>query len=59
VSGTARVTLRGRCILVTCGSKGIGREIALAAADAGAKVLVAARGAEAVPTTVAYLPSER
>ena len=52
MSGTARVTLQGRRILVTGGSKGIGREIALAAAEADAEVVVAARGEEAVQATV-------
>ena len=59
MSGTAPATLPGRRILVTGGSKGIGREIALAAAEAGAEVVVAARGDDAVQATVADLPGER
>ena len=50
--------LAGRRILVTGGSKGIGREIARAAAEAGAEVVVAARGEEAVHETVAALSGE-
>jgi NAD(P)-dependent dehydrogenase (short-subunit alcohol dehydrogenase family) len=52
------MTLQGRRILVTGGSKGIGREVALAAADAGAEVVVAARGEEAVQATLADLPGD-
>ena len=58
MTGPARAMLQGRRILVTGGSKGIGREIALAAAEAGAEVVVAARGDEAVQATVADLPGE-
>jgi NAD(P)-dependent dehydrogenase (short-subunit alcohol dehydrogenase family) len=54
----SRMTLQGRRILVTGGSKGIGREVALAAADAGAEVVVAARGEEAVQATLADLPGD-
>jgi NAD(P)-dependent dehydrogenase (short-subunit alcohol dehydrogenase family) len=50
------VTLRERRILVTGGSQGIGREVA--AAEAGAEVVVAARGEAAVHATVAELPGE-
>jgi NAD(P)-dependent dehydrogenase (short-subunit alcohol dehydrogenase family) len=52
------MTLQGRRILVTGGSKGIGREVALAAADAGGEVVVAARGEEAVQATLADLPGD-
>ena len=52
------MTLSGRRILVTGGSKGIGREVARAAAEAGAQVVVAARGEEAVQAAVADLPGD-
>jgi len=40
-------TIAGRSVIVTGGSKGIGRGIASVFAKAGAKVMIAARGAEA------------
>jgi 3-oxoacyl-[acyl-carrier protein] reductase len=43
-------------MLVTGGSMGIGRAVCMALADAGAAVLVAARGAEEIDATVAALP---
>jgi NAD(P)-dependent dehydrogenase (short-subunit alcohol dehydrogenase family) len=44
--------LRGRTAIVTGGSKGIGRAIALTLAEEGAQVVVAARGQSAVDETV-------
>jgi NAD(P)-dependent dehydrogenase (short-subunit alcohol dehydrogenase family) len=52
------MSLEGRRILVTGGSQGIGREVARAAAEAGAAVVVAARGEAAVEEAVADLPGE-
>lgn len=43
----------GRTALVLGGSKGIGRQIALDLADAGANIIVVARGQEAIDDTVA------
>ena len=45
--------LRGRTAIVTGGSKGIGREIALTLAREGAEVVIAARGQAAIDETVA------
>ncbi|MEC9347734.1 MAG: SDR family oxidoreductase [Pseudomonadota bacterium] len=44
--------LDGRIALVTGGSKGLGKAIALGLASAGARVIVAARGADALEQTV-------
>ena len=52
------MTLHDRRILVTGGSLGIGRAVAEAVAEAGAQVIVAARGEAAVHETVAALPGE-
>ena len=49
--------LTGKTAIVTGGSKGIGREIAMELAREGAAVLVAARGREAVDATVADILS--
>lgn len=48
-----RFRLDGRCALVTGGSRGLGREIALALADAGANVIAVARDADALANTIA------
>src|SRR5258708_39812257 len=42
---------KDKCVVVTGGSKGIGRSIALAFAEAGAKVSICARGKDALETT--------
>ena len=47
------MSLEGKVAVVTGGSKGIGRQIALALAGAGADVAVAARGAEDLERTAA------
>ena len=52
------MSLEGRRILVTGGSQGIGLEVARAAAEAGAAVVVGARGEAAVEEAVADLPGE-
>src|SRR3984885_10507208 len=43
--------LDGKCILVTGGSRGFGRAIALAAAEAGADVMLVARDPDALART--------
>jgi NAD(P)-dependent dehydrogenase (short-subunit alcohol dehydrogenase family) len=48
-------SIEGRVALVTGGSSGIGRAMASALARAGARVVVLARGADALADTVAHL----
>jgi len=47
--------LAGKCVVVTGGSKGIGRAAALAFADEGANVAICARGAAALEATAKEL----
>jgi NAD(P)-dependent dehydrogenase (short-subunit alcohol dehydrogenase family) len=51
----SRFSLEGRVALVTGGSRGIGRSISLALADAGARVAVSSRKAEACDQVVAEI----
>jgi dehydrogenase/reductase SDR family member 4 len=53
--GLARFSLDGRTALVTGGSRGIGRAIALAMADAGARVAVCSRHLDACEKVVAEI----
>jgi NAD(P)-dependent dehydrogenase (short-subunit alcohol dehydrogenase family) len=54
----AGAELAGRRVLVTGGSMGIGREVSRELARRGALVIVAARGVEAIDTTVSELDGE-
>ena len=51
-------SIKGRSVIVTGGSKGIGRGIASVFARQGARVMIAARGAEAARETVESLRGE-
>lgn len=51
--------MNGRRVLVTGGSMGIGAAVARSLAERGARVVLVARGAEALEATLAGLPGER
>lgn len=50
--------LSGKCVVITGGSKGIGRSTALAFADEGANVAICARGEEALGRTEAEIAAK-
>ena len=50
-----RFSLRGKRLFITGGSRGLGREMALAIADAGADVVLVARDADSLERTAAEL----
>lgn len=55
MSADALFSLRGKCVVVTGGGKGIGRGIALAMARCGANVVIGGRDAAALNATAAAL----
>jgi NAD(P)-dependent dehydrogenase (short-subunit alcohol dehydrogenase family) len=50
--------LGGRTVLITGGGRGIGREVAVAVAQAGGQAIVAARSRDELEETLALLPGE-
>ncbi len=51
--------LTGQRALITGGSRGLGREIALAYADAGADIVLVGRGEDSLKQTAAEIEGQR